>query len=91
MYEDESVAVAALERIGEKILKDKTFIKNSKYIVDKIKKCFDKKKKKVEVSLMMYIMLGNTVKKLNYMRDHDYVNSDEDTNNNESTSEKSGS
>ena len=91
MYEDESVAVAALERIGEKILKDKTFIKNSKYIVDKIKKCFEKKKKKVEVSLMVYIMLGNAVKKLNYKRDHDYANSDEDINNNENTSEKSES
>lgn len=77
LYDNEDVAVAALKAIGKKVLKDNTFVKNSKYIVGRIKKCLDKKK--VGISVMSSILLANSIKTLKELRSHDYVQVENDT------------
>ena len=74
LYENPDVAYVAFKVIGKKVLNDKTFVKNSKYLVAKIIKCLDTKK--IGVSLMAYIMVANSISTLKEMRDHDYVNVD---------------
>lgn len=86
--DSEEVPIIALEAIGEKVLKDKTFAKNSKYIVGRIRKCFDDKK--VGVSLMVYIMLANSIKTLKVLRSQDYATIDANSDNGKSTEKKSG-
>lgn len=71
LYENEDIAIAALKVIGNKVLKDNTFVKNSKYIVNRIKKGIESKK--TGVSLMVYILLANSIKKLKELRSHDYA------------------
>ena len=70
LYSNEEVAVAALKAIGKKVLKDNTFVKNSKYIVGRIQKCFDKRK--AGISIMSSIVLANSIKKLSELRNNDY-------------------
>lgn len=82
LFDNEEVAVVAFKAIGDKVLKDKTFSKNSKYIVGKIKRCITEKK--VGVSLMVYIMLANSIKELKDLRSHDYVTVDESSDNKKS-------
>ena len=52
LYENEEVSIVALKVIGEKVLNDKTFSKNSKLIVETINKCIESKREKI--SLMTY-------------------------------------
>lgn len=77
LYDNEDVAVAALKAIGKKVLKDNTFVKNSKYIVGRIKKCLDKKK--VGISVMSSILLAKSINSLRDLRNHDYINVENDT------------
>ena len=70
LYENEDVANAALEVIGERLLNDKTFVKNRKNLVKTINKCFKSKKEKI--SLMTSILLVESIKKLKDERSHDY-------------------
>ena len=77
LYSNEEVAVAALKAIGKKVLKDNTFVKNSKYIVGRIQKCFDKRK--VGISIMSSIVLANSIKKLSELRNNDYSQVENDT------------
>lgn len=77
LYSNEEVAVAALKAIGKKVLKDNTFVKNSKYFVENIQKCFDKKK--VGISIMASIVLTNGIKKLRELRNNDYSQVENDT------------
>ena len=77
LYSNEDVAVAALEAIGKKVLKDNTFVKNSKYIVGRIKKCIDKKK--VGISVMSSILFAKSINNLRELRNHDYTQVENDT------------
>ena len=77
LYSNEEVAVAALKAIGKKVLKDSTFVKNSKYIVGRIQKCFDKRK--AGISIMSSIVLANSIKKLSELRNNDYSQVENDT------------
>ena len=77
LYDNEDVAVAALEAIGKKVLKDNTFVKNSKYIAGRIKKCLNKKK--VGISVMSSILLANSINSLRELRNNDYVQVEKDT------------
>ena len=77
LYDNEDVAVAALKAIGKKVLKDNTFVKNSKYIVGRIKKCLDKKK--VGISVMSSILLAKSINNLRELRSHDYIQVENDT------------
>ena len=77
LYSNEEVAVAALKAIGKKVLKDNTFVKNSKYIVGRIQKCFDKRK--AGISIMSSIVLANSIKKLSELRNNDYSQVENDT------------
>ena len=76
LYDNEDVAVAALNAIGKKVLKDNTFVKNSKYIVGRIKKCIDKKK--VGISVMSSILLAKSIKRLGELRNNDYIQVEND-------------
>ena len=76
LYEDEDLAITALNVIGKNVLKDNTFAKNSKYIVGRIKKCLDSKK--AGLSLMTSVLLANSIKELKDLRNHDYVKVDVD-------------
>ena len=78
LYKDKNVAIVALKAIGEKVLKDKTFVKNSENIVNKIRKCF--KEEKVGISFMTYVLLAKCNDKLSDLRKHDYANIDDSTN-----------
>ena len=71
LYENEEVSIVALKVIGEKVLNDKTFKKNSKVIVDIINKCI--KSKKGNISYMTYLLLKKSIEKLDDLRNHDYV------------------
>ena len=84
--EDKYVPVVALKAIGEKVLNDGTFVKNSRLIVEHINKCFKLKSKKSVVSTMTCILLDNSIKQLKEMRNTDYS----ELNNSESNTEKSG-
>lgn len=77
LYSNEEVAVAALKAIGKKVLKDNTFVKNSKYIVGRIQKCFDKRK--AGISIMSSIVLANSIKKLSELRNNDYSQVEDNT------------
>lgn len=77
LYDNEDVAVAALEAIGKKVLKDNTFVKNSKYIAERIKKCLNKKK--VGISVMSSILLANSINSLRELRNNDYIQVEKDT------------
>lgn len=79
LYEDKDVAIAALEAIGKKVLKDNTFVKNSKVIVNCINKCITKGKS--GISLMTYILLVNSFKKLKDLRNFDYSELGQESNN----------
>lgn len=79
LYKDEDgqkLAKVALEVIGNKLLNDKTFVKNADNIISKINKCFDDVK--VTISLMTYNMLSESIEKLKDIRNHDYNNVDEE-------------
>lgn len=76
LYDNEDVSVAALKAIGKKVLKDNTFVKNSKYIVGRIKKCLDKKK--VGISVMSSILLAKSINNLRELRNHDYIQVEND-------------
>ena len=71
LYENEEVSIVALKVIGEKVLNDKTFSKNSKLIVETINKCIKSKREKI--SLMTYNLLKKSIEKLDYLRNHDYI------------------
>ena len=86
LYKDKNVAIVALKAIGEKVLKDKTFVKNSENIVNKIRKCF--KEEKVGISFMTYVLLAKCNDKLSDLRKHDYANIDDDSTNSEKKSEE---
>ena len=77
LYDNEDIAVVALKAIGKKVLKDNTFVKNSKYIVGRIKKCLDKKK--VGISVMSSILLAKSINNLRELRNHDYTQVENDT------------
>ena len=77
LYDNEDVAVAALEAIGKKVLKDNTFVKNSKYIAGRIKKCLSKKK--VGISVMSSILLAKSINNLRELRNQDYIQVENDT------------
>lgn len=77
LYDNEDVAIAALKAIGKKVLKDNTFVKNSKYIVGRIKKCLDKKK--VGISVMSSILLAKSINNLRELRNQDYIQVENDT------------
>ena len=70
LFENKEVAIVGLKSIGKRILNDKTFVKNSKVIVDCINKCIDKGKS--GISLMTYILLANSIKELKEKRNMDY-------------------
>ena len=79
LYKDEDgqkLAKVALEVIGNKLLNDKTFVKNADNIISKINKCFDDVK--VTISLMTYNMLSESIEKLKDIRNHDYSNVDDE-------------
>lgn len=71
LYENEEVSIVALKVIGEKVLNDKTFSKNSKLIVETINKCIESKREKI--SLMTYNLLKKSIEKLDDLRNHDYI------------------
>lgn len=79
--DNEKLAIVAFKVIGEKILNNKTFAKNSKSIVTTIKNCVDSKYEKI--SFMTYTLLKKSIEKLDDIRNHDYAdidkNDDEDT------------
>jgi hypothetical protein len=77
LYENEDVAIVALKAIGDKVLNDGSFSKNSKYFVNRIKRCFEKKK--TGLSVMAYLLLQRSISILDDKRDHDYVDVDDNT------------
>lgn len=81
LYENKDVAIVALKAIGKKVLKDTTFTKNSKVIVENINKCFEKGK--CRVSLMTYILLANALKELKQLRNNDYAEIEQEADNEE--------
>lgn len=87
LYDNEDVAVVALKAIGKKVLKDNTFVKNSKYIVGRIKKCLEKKK--VGISVMSSILLAKSINNLRELRNHDYTKVENDTKKSEDNTKKS--
>ena len=79
---NERVASVALEVIGNKLLKDKTFVKNRKNIIDIINKSFDEET--VSLSMMTYELLKDAKEELKDIRSHDYnMEDEEDTKNGE--------
>lgn len=70
LYENKDVSIAALKSIGENVLNDKTFKKNSKVIVNIINKCIESKKE--NISFMTYTLLTRSIERLDYLRKHDY-------------------
>ena len=86
--DDENCAKVALKVIGEKILKDNTFVKNADDIVDKIKEGLSGKKKKVDVSSIIYNLIKKSVDKLKDKRSHDYSDIENEMKQNEEKSEE---
>ena len=80
LYSDERVAKVALDVIGSRLLKDKSFVKNRETIVNLINKGLDlidddsKESKKIIIKSVTYNILSESIKKLKELRDHDYVN-----------------
>lgn len=75
MYvDDKDIAIIALKIIGEKILKDKSFVKKySEDIVEIINKAYeDETTKKVEISDSTYNILVDAIKELKEQKSHDY-------------------
>ena len=70
------VAVTAFEAIGKKLLGDKTFVKESKNLIEDIKSAL--KDGKNEISPVTYNLLNKSIKKLEDLRDHDYNGAEED-------------
>lgn len=82
LYSNEKVARVAIEVIGEKLLNDKTFIKNSDTIVELINSGLSliedtsKESKKILLKLVTYNILSESIKRLKDLRNHDYVNTE---------------
>ena len=68
-------------------MKDNTFVKNSKYIVGRIKKCLDKKK--VGISVMSSILLAKSIINLRELRNNDYSQVEDNTKKSEDNTKKS--
>ena len=66
------IAHIALVAIGKKVLKDKTFVKNSDNIVSIISKCVKSESKKQSISFMTYNLLKDAINELKDLRNHDY-------------------
>ena len=80
------VAITALEAIGDKLLKDKTFVKNAKDIVDIIQDCL--KKDSVPVSPVTYKIFTESIAKLKELRDNDYFDAEKESKDSAKKSEK---
>lgn len=72
----EKLAKVAFKVIGNKLLNDNTFVKNADNIISKINKCFDDVK--TSISLMTYNLLSESIEKLKDIRNHDYINVEEE-------------
>lgn len=71
------IATTALVVIGDRLLNDKTFVKNAKDIVNIIKECLTKKV--VKISPVSYKIISESIDKLKELRDADYFNAEEDS------------
>ena len=76
LYKDKEVSTAALKTIGNNILKDKTFVKNSENIVNAINECLALENRRKPISVIMYNLLKNSVDKLKLERDNEYPSED---------------
>lgn len=76
LYKNKNVAIVAFKVIGEKVLKDNTFVKNSEDLVNIIKKCL--KSKKEDISPVTYNLLKDSLAKLKNARNNDYVSVEND-------------
>ena len=76
LYKDKEVSIVALKTIGNNILKDKTFVKNSENIVNAINECLTLENRRKPISVIMYNLLKNSVDKLKLERDNEYPSED---------------
>ena len=80
------IAVTAFKVIGDRLLKDKTFVKNAEDIVEIIKKCLTEKV--VKVSPVTYKIFSESIAKLKELRDNDYFNAEDESKDSAKKSEK---
>ena len=80
------IAIAAIEAIGNKLLKDNTFVKNAEEIVDVICNCLSSDT--VPVSPVTYKILTESITKLKELRDNDYFDAEKESKENAKKSEK---
>ena len=80
------IAIAAIEAIGNKLLKDNTFVKNAEEIVDVICNCLSSDT--VSVSPVTYKILTESITKLKELRDNDYFDAEKESKENAKKSEK---
>lgn len=80
------IAIAAIEAIGNKLLKDNTFVKNAEEIVDVICNCLSSDT--VSVSPVTYKILTESIAKLKELRDNDYFDAEKESKENAKKSEK---
>ena len=82
----EKIAIAAIEAIGSKLLKDKTFVKNAEEIVRIIRECLSDGTAKV--SPVSYKILTESIEKLKELRENDYFDAEKESQDNAKKSEK---
>ena len=75
----ETVSRIALEVIGNKLLNDNTFVKNTEQIVKHIIDAADSNNHKVAISSVTYELLKRSIDKLKYLRSHDYNGTEDNT------------
>lgn len=75
----ETVSRIALEVIGNKLLNDNTFVKNTEQIVKHIIDAADSNNHKVAISSVTYELLKRSIDKLKKLRSHDYNVTEDNT------------
>ena len=73
LYKNRKVAEVVLKTIGKKVLKDNTFVKNSKNIVGIIDECIKSEARKKRISMMTCVLLKESIQELKDLRSHDYA------------------
>lgn len=77
--EKDTVSRIALEVIGNKLLNDNTFVKNTEQIVKHIIDAADSNNHKVAISSVTYELLKRSIDKLKKLRSHDYNVTEDNT------------
>ena len=71
------IAIAGLKAIGEKLLNDKTFIKNSENIVNIVTDAI-KNTDGIPISYLTSFLIKDASEKLKKLKSHDYVSGEEE-------------